>query len=137
MKNLYVFILTMIAASFLAGCGESSNESSSSSANTQSESAPASAPKVDPATLYAQAVKLRESGGPSEKQKEFELFSQAADAGYGDAMFFLGVIYESGETGSVDLEKALSWYEKSAQAGTGPAVAKAKELKAKLAKQKK
>lgn len=48
----------------------------------------------------------------------FKLFSAAAEQGQQGAQWFLGVMYEHGESVPVDLEKARHWYTQSAQ---GPA----------------
>ena len=48
-------------------------------------------------------------------ENAMKLYNQAADAGNNTAMFNLGYCYEKGACGqSVDLEKALAWYETAA-----------------------
>jgi len=46
---------------------------------------------------------------------------QAASAGEGDALFEIGRRYTDGEGVERDLEKAVTWYEKSAETGYAPA----------------
>lgn len=49
--------------------------------------------------------------------KAFEYFSKSAEAGNADAMYYLGLIYESGDGAEMNVKKALEMFEKSRAAG--------------------
>ena len=48
-------------------------------------------------------------------------FRKAAEQGYGDAQYLMGVAYEHGEGVEQDREKALAWYKKAVAGGNGNA----------------
>lgn len=58
----------------------------------------------------------------------FELLTEAAEAGYGDAQYCLGDCYESGKWGRKNIKTAISWYKKAAENGDSDAIEKLKEL---------
>lgn len=128
----HIFVVALITI-FTTSCGE--NKSNNASA-PQAEGAAVKQEAVDPAKLYFEAVSLRDGtdGKTVDKEKALAIFKQLADMGDSNAMFFVGVMYENGESVPVDQNKALEWLEKSAKAGNGAAPERIKQLKAKMKK---
>jgi TPR repeat protein len=140
--------LAIVLASVLAGCGD--DKSASSPTAEKSSANPAAAPSaqqapaqpaaqsVEAAAMEKQAVDLRNgaNGVAQDSAKAFELFSKAAELGDRDAMFFVGIMYENGESVPVDEPKAVEWYTKSAEAGNGGAPERLKALKEKMSQKK-
>lgn len=58
----------------------------------------------------------------------FKLLTDAAEAGYGEAQYYLGHLYEYGEWGRKNIKTAISWYKKAAENGHSDAIEKLKEL---------
>lgn len=58
----------------------------------------------------------------------FKLLTDAAEAGYGEAQYNLGFLYECGEWGRKSINTAISWYKKAAEKGDSDAIEKLKEL---------
>ena len=54
---------------------------------------------------------------PKDDAKAVDYLRKAADLGWADAMYDLGVRYEKGNGIPADSEKAMSWFEKAAAAG--------------------
>lgn len=80
-----------------------------------------------PLELRMQAYSLF-PGSTADKAKAIELFKQAADAGDGESMAFLGSIYLSGDGVPADRAEAITWYLKAAQTGHAGSIAKLAEL---------
>jgi TPR repeat protein len=51
-----------------------------------------------------------------------KLFQKAAKAGNGEAMNFIGRMYEKGSGVSIDYQKAMDWYQKGTKAGSTTAM---------------
>jgi len=137
MKQINHIIFVIAMGSLLAGCGEGNQNTGINPESTPSStqvSQPAN--KVEGLLTEAKAF-YSGSGGVVDKAKAFELFTQAAKLGDSSAMFFLGVMYAQGENGPIDEQKALEWLEKSKAAGNGAPEQWIKDLKAKMAKEKK
>lgn len=60
--------------------------------------------------------------------KAFEYFSKSAEAGNADAMYYLGLIYETGDGAEMNVNKALEWFEKARAAGNDLAASNIGEL---------
>lgn len=80
-----------------------------------------------PLELRMQAYSLF-PGSTADKAKAIELFKQAAEAGDGESMAFLGSIYLSGDGVPADRAEAITWYLKAAQTGHAGSIAKLAEL---------
>ncbi|MBR2045351.1 MAG: sel1 repeat family protein [Agathobacter sp.] len=65
--------------------------------------------------LYAKGVDEHKKGN---YQKAFTLFTKSADAGYADAWYMLGRLYEDGQGVQKNLEKAIEYYDKAASLGS-------------------
>lgn len=135
MNQMIKIILVAAIGMFVIGCGEKTDAPATSDANAPA-AAPAALTEAEALALFNQALDLRDgkNGVTQDLPKAFELFSKASEAGNRDAMFFLAVMYESGESVDVDYDKALMWYTKSDELGCGSAAPKLKALKAKMAK---
>ena len=57
-------------------------------------------------------------GKPYDPSKAFQLYTEAANAGYPDAMNTLANMYAGGVTVEADYKTAFSWYEKAGNAGS-------------------
>jgi TPR repeat protein len=68
---------------------------------------------------YQQARNYSEGFGgvPQDKQKAFELYTQAAEQGNINAQFDLAVMYEEGDGIPKDIKKAVYWYTMAAEKG--------------------
>jgi hypothetical protein len=138
-KSRGLFFAVLITSLFV-GCGKKSESTTTTEAAASNSPVQAAQPAANNAeAMYMQARDLRDgaSGVAVDKAKAFELFNQAAALGDANAMFFVGIMHENGESVPVDNQKAMEWYEKSDKAGCGAAAPRIKELKAKMAKAKK
>ena len=63
----------------------------------------------------------KETGEPN-YEKAFELFSMAAEKDSGDAMFYLGRMYDYGQGTMQDYAQAFEWYTKAAEKGNAAAM---------------
>ena len=75
--------------------------------------------KKDPAAIHylGQHYYYGESGLQKDSRKAFELCTEAAELGYLEAIFDLGVAYERGEGVGRDKAKAVEFYKKAAMQG--------------------
>jgi TPR repeat protein len=89
---------------------------------------------TDVAQLRAEAFELF-AGTAADKSKAIGLFEQAAAAGDGTSMSFLGDLYLSGNGVAADREKAIGWYLKAAEAGHTASAAKLASLAAGVSKE--
>ena len=135
-KSRGLFFAVLITSLFM-GCSKKSENSTATEPGTSSPSIETAQPvTVNADTMYTEARDLRDGTNTVavDKAKAFELFTKSAELGNAGAMFFLGVMYENGESVPVDNQKALEWLEKSDKGGCGAAPVRIKELKAKMAK---
>src|SRR5690606_13747029 len=112
MHKILKMALVFTAAFLTVACGDNP-DSTPGNAPPAAIQAPST---VDASALHRDALRVREAG---DFAKAFDLFNQAATAGDRDAMFFLGVMYEHGESVDVNYEKAIEWYTKSDALGCG------------------
>lgn len=63
--------------------------------------------------LFNEGLKMIEV----DTMKAFEYFSKSAELGNAEAMYYLGLIYESGDGAEMNVKKALEMFEKSRAAG--------------------
>jgi hypothetical protein len=74
----------------------------------------------DPDALFRLGYRLafgRSRIRPTQWAAVFPLWEQAARAGYGRAMFYLGACHEHGYGTAKDLTQATHWYKMAAQKG--------------------
>lgn len=123
-----------VLALSLTGCGK---DDTAASGNISSGS-PSAASTETPQAMYEKAKDYYSGANNTvvDKAKAFELFSKAAAQGDSGAMFFVGVMYETGEAGEQNDQKALEWFEKSDKAGCGAAAEWITKVKKKIAKKK-
>ena len=57
-------------------------------------------------------------GRSEDQQKAIKLYEEAAELGYAEAQFRLGVCYSDGDGVDRDLSKAFYWYKKAYEKGT-------------------
>lgn len=130
MNKTRVFVLTSLLV-FIVSCGKQA-ESPSGDASGKDQ---AVQPAMTKEAVYEQAKEYYSgSKGTVDKAKAFELFNKGAGMGDGNAMFFLGVMYETGEAGEQNDQKALEWFEKSDKAGCGAAAEWITKMKKKMKK---
>jgi hypothetical protein len=138
MNKTINLVCVAILASLLMGCGKKSNDTTAATTSVTPKEQATQSTAMSTADLYEQAKELYSgSKGVVDKAKAFELFSKGAELGDGNSMFFVGVMYDTGEAGTQDEQKALEWFEKSDKAGCGAAAPWIKKMKAKMAKAKK
>ena len=114
MKRFFLLALPLLLSAILMGCGEKSSTDTTGAAPSEQADKPLTANDV-----LIQAMSLRD-GAPGfavDKAKALELFAQADSMGETCASFFLGVMYENGEAGAPDNQKALEWYTKAQKNG--------------------
>lgn len=131
MKYIIKLVLVAGFASLLLGCGEKNTTDTTAAVSAEQAAQPVVV--EDPAALFRQGISYRDEGKSAEA---FEMFTKAANLGERDAMLFLGIMYENGESTAADQAKAVEWLSKSAELGNGSAPARLKALKAKMAKAK-
>ena len=91
-----------------------------SHSTVEAQPAPLPAPIVtDPATIYADAVELMQSGQAEAGAAEMQ---RAAEAGHAMAQYRLALAYERGEGVAVDLAAARIWTERAAASGIAMAM---------------
>lgn len=126
MKQVITCLTTLAMIFLLTNCGEK-NTSTDQVAVSQASNAD---------ELLEQAMAYRDgtASTPADSAKAFDLFMQSANGGNVCAPFFIGVMYENGEHGPVDLPKALEWLTKADEAGCGADLKRLPALKAKMKK---
>lgn len=67
-----------------------------------------------PEYYYEKGKELSKNG---EYDKAFEYYQKAAEKGYAQAQFTLGVCYFNGDDVEKDLSEAVKWYRKAADQG--------------------
>ena len=78
---------------------------------------------MNPQTLYNQSLDLLNGDGVKRNFEEaFKLNFKAAEYDYHDAVLAMGWFYLNGVGVPVDIEKAKSWYKKSAKQGDSKAM---------------
>jgi len=125
MNQMIKHFFTAVILLLLASCGE---EKKSTDVSTTAVNVEQPFITYDPTVIFQKAVSYRDVG---KSEEAFKLFSKAAELGDRDSMFFLGLMYENGESVPANDEKAVEWLTKSADAGNGSAVEALKTLKAK------
>lgn len=130
MKKLTCLSMLVLLTITMAGCGKDDG-----AASNGTTAAPAQQSGETPQAMYEKAKEYYSgSKGMVDKAKAFELFSKAAAQGDSGAMFFVGVMYETGEAGEQNDQKALEWFEKSDKAGCGAAAEWITKMKKKMKK---
>ena len=83
------------------------------------------AAKGNLAALYALGANAEETGSLEQAR---DLYSVAADGGYGGAQLKLAQMLETGRGGAADQQEALEWYKKAAAQGIEAAVSRLEQL---------
>ncbi len=85
---------------------------------------------------YSAALRLGK-GTAVDQERSHQWLVRAAESGHASAQFMMGAKYKIGVDGlPVDLEKAAWWWEKSAAQGDKRAIARLRELRSSMSKQK-
>lgn len=138
MNTILKSIVTIALAAFIVACGDNSEKKASTTTpeaskpsqameQTAKESmGPSMTNTMDKQALQDQAIALYKA---NKFPEALEAFKKAAEAGHSNAMFFLGVMHEKGQGTPVDMEKAMSWYQKSSDLENGAAIKRLKEGK--------
>lgn len=70
----------------------------------------------DPSALFNEGIQL-DLGGNENASKAFQLFKKAADRGFAEAQFNVGVMLDSGRGVERNISQAATWYARSAAHG--------------------